>query len=100
MLAHLGLAASVEEIHLAVAETGLERLEQLEQTGKFQNPSKQSERFFGVGARHDFTKKLTPEQARVITLAHGPVMERFGYLDAVALDFAGLSREEALAGAR
>lgn len=99
ILSHLGLAASADEISTAVAETSLDRLESLEQSGKFRNPSKKSERFFGVGARHDFTKKLTPEQARTIILAHAPVMERFGYLDEVALGFAGLSREEALASA-
>ena len=100
VLAHLELQATEVEVRAAVADTSLDRLEKLEQTGKFRNPSKQSERFFGVGARHDFTKKLTPEQARAIILAHGLVMERFGYLDEVALDFAGMSREQALASAR
>lgn len=100
VLSHLGLGATEDEIRLAVAETSLDRLESLEQSGKFRNPSKQSERFFGVGARHDFTKKLTPEQARAIVLAHGPVMDRFGYLDETALSFAGLARDEVLASAR
>lgn len=100
ILSYLHFDVREEELRTAIADTSLDRLETLEQSGRFLNPSKKSERFFGVGARQSFTNKLTPEQARQIVVAHASLMDRFGYLDDSALDFAGLSRDEALASAR
>lgn len=76
----LGLPAEPFLIDQALANTAIERLQQLEQLlGRFTEKSNNCERFFRSGRTGEGAEQLTGEQRRQLAAGLGEVMRRFDF---------------------
>jgi hypothetical protein len=78
----LGLPHDVERVQRAVAFSAFEELSRQEAEKGFRERPPRTERFFLQGKSGGWREKLTSEQVKRIVTDHGPMMQRFGYLDA------------------
>lgn len=80
-LAFLGLDRDDAVVARAVALCRFEKLAGQEAEHGFRERPHKAERFFRQGRAGGWREALSPEQVARIIADHGPVMERFGYLD-------------------
>jgi hypothetical protein len=78
----LGLPHSPEQIAQAVGFSAFDILAQQEAEKGFRERPSRTERFFLQGKAGGWREKLSTEQISRIIGDHGPMMRRFGYLDA------------------
>jgi hypothetical protein len=80
MARHIGWDATAPAVARAVEMTRFEQLAAKERREGFLGGAPQTERFFHSGKSGTWRSVLTPEQVSTLESAHGPMMERFGYL--------------------
>ncbi len=77
---HLGQPGTPAQIAAAIELSSFDKLRrQEEQHGFPENPNR-SQHFFATGKAGSWREQLTSPQADAILQAHGPIMEKFGYL--------------------
>ncbi len=76
----LGLNPPAERLRKAIKFSSFRVLQNQEKTGGFKEKAVNAERFFRAGRSGQWKKDLTPEQVDRIVRAHGPLMEKYGYL--------------------
>jgi hypothetical protein len=76
----LQLESSAERIAQAIAETSIERLQQLEKISGFSEKPAKSKLFFRKGIAGDWKNTLTQQQINQIIQDHDDTMRTFGYL--------------------
>ncbi len=78
---HLLVKPDDEQLDKSVALAGFDRLRGKEAAGGFaEKPDTSADPFFREGRAGQWRERLTPEQVSRVVAAHGPVMQRFGYL--------------------
>jgi len=80
LAAFLGINASATQIERAVAASSFQELARQEAEGGFIERPPRAERFFRSGTSGQWRERLSPAQAAAIATAHGPMMQRFGYM--------------------
>lgn len=80
--AFLGLPHDAERVQRAVEFSAFEELSRQEAEKGFRERPPRIEKFFLNGKTGGWREKLTAEQVSRIITDHGPMMRRFGYLDA------------------
>lgn len=81
-LAFLGLDSAPERLARAIEFSRFERLAQQERKQGFRERPARAQRFFREGRAGSWRDSLTDAQVARIVADHGPMMRRFGYLDA------------------
>ena len=76
-----GLEWSASRLARAVEHARFERLRAQEERDGFRLRQPTAPSFFRSGRRGEWRTALTPRQVGALVEAHGPVMERFGYLE-------------------
>ncbi len=76
----LGLNPPAERLRKAIKFSSFRVLQNQEKAGGFKEKAVNAERFFRAGRSGQWKKDLTPEQVERIVRAHGPLMEKYGYL--------------------
>jgi hypothetical protein len=77
----LGWDTDVDRVERAVAHASFARVQAQELRDGFrERPEVSTERFFRSGRSGAWRGQLTPAQVSAVTLAHGPMMARLGYL--------------------
>jgi aryl sulfotransferase len=78
----LQLPDDAARIEKALCFSDFRELARQEAAKGFREKRPRTERFFRQGQSGAWRDQLTPEQVERIIADHGPVMRRFGYLDA------------------
>lgn len=78
--------ASLEELEAAVEAAGFDKLKSQEAESGFREAMARDRPFFRRGMAGAWRDELSPELAARIVADHGPVMERFGYLESGDID--------------
>ena len=84
-----GLEWSRSRLARAVDHARFDRLRAQEEREGFRLRQPTAPSFFRPGRSGDWRTALTPRQVRALVEAHGPVMERFGYLEEAEAFLAG-----------
>ena len=77
---HLGQKADEAAILEAIELSSFDNLRSQEDNYDFRERSPRADRFFVAGKVGNWRDKLSAEQAAQIETAHGPLMQRFGYV--------------------
>lgn len=94
--AFLGLELSETQFDAAVAASGFEAMVANEKKNGFAEKPPTVESFFRNGGADQWQKVLSSVQVRALVRAHAREMNRHGYLTSQALDFAKISKADAL----
>jgi sulfotransferase family protein len=78
--AFLGLRPPRKRLLRAIERSGFQELQSREEVHGFRERSEHQTRFFREGRAGEWRDVLTPAQIDRIVEAHGPTMQRFGYL--------------------
>lgn len=76
---HLQLAATPDQLALAVERASFDKLQDEEAREGFQEKPEQAERFFREGRAGQWREVLTRDQVERVVAVHGEQMARFGY---------------------
>ena len=76
----LGFATPRSRLRRAIRFASFDEAKRQERRHGFAERSRNSNSFFRQGRAGQWSKALTPKQIDAVTEAHGPVMERYGYL--------------------
>lgn len=80
MIKVIGQKVCASAVDRAVAASQFDRLATLERDHGFRDRPASTDRFFRAGRAGEWRERLTPEQVSAVSLAHGEVMARLGYL--------------------
>lgn len=80
IVSHLDGRVQEENLLSALAATGFQKLQELEQQQGFGEKPLSAKSFFREGKSDQWRESLTPKQVDLVVHQHGPVMRKFAYL--------------------
>jgi len=76
----LRLAPTESQLRSAIEKSSFTELSRQETEGGFREKPPTAEKFFRAGRSGQWVERLSPAQVQDVVRAHGPMMQRFGYL--------------------